>query len=145
MGLLLKHGARVNQKNKLGLTAVHLAAASGNLQALEARYNLFMSPLQFSCIYQYAIPSKRKLLLHFQVIVLSFFFFTVLRLQVLLLEEAECINSKTIMKETPLFFAAKNDHLDCAELLLSQGVNSEVLNLRLEQISLSFVSFNYII
>ncbi|KAJ0043709.1 hypothetical protein Pint_19235 [Pistacia integerrima] len=74
VGLLLKHGARVNQKNKLGLTAVHLAAASGNLQALEA-----------------------------------------------------------LMKETPLFFAAKNDHMDCAELLLRQGANSEVLNLRRER------------
>ncbi|CAK7355483.1 unnamed protein product [Dovyalis caffra] len=36
MWLLLKHGARVNQKNKLGLTAVHIAASSGNSQALQA-------------------------------------------------------------------------------------------------------------
>ncbi|PKI37719.1 hypothetical protein CRG98_041897 [Punica granatum] len=33
--LLRKSGAQVSQKNKLGLTAVHLAAAQGNLEALE--------------------------------------------------------------------------------------------------------------
>lgn len=31
----MKHGARVDQKNKLGLTAVHVAAANGNLEALK--------------------------------------------------------------------------------------------------------------
>ncbi|KAJ6364960.1 hypothetical protein OIU76_029858 [Salix suchowensis] len=36
MRLLLKHGARVNQKNRLGLTAVHIAASNGNSQALQA-------------------------------------------------------------------------------------------------------------
>ncbi|XP_022741879.1 uncharacterized protein LOC111293397 [Durio zibethinus] len=85
--LLLKHGARVNQKDKLELTAFHIAAANGNTQAL----------------------------------------------QVLLLEDPDGINYKTIMKETPLFFAVKNDHIDCAELLLRWGANSEVLNLRRER------------
>ncbi|XVE83794.1 hypothetical protein DITRI_Ditri16bG0115600 [Diplodiscus trichospermus] len=85
--LLLKHGARVNQKDKLELTAFHIAAANGNVQAL----------------------------------------------QVLLLEDPEGINYKTIMKETPLFFAVKNDHIDCAELLQRWGANSEVLNLRRER------------
>ncbi|KAL9247717.1 hypothetical protein vseg_021119 [Gypsophila vaccaria] len=33
--LLLKHGARVRQKDKWGLTAVHIAAGNGNLEALE--------------------------------------------------------------------------------------------------------------
>ncbi|CAL9248190.1 unnamed protein product, partial [Arabidopsis halleri] len=35
MSLLIAHGARVNQRNKLGLSAVHFAAANGNLSALE--------------------------------------------------------------------------------------------------------------
>ncbi|EOA25460.1 hypothetical protein CARUB_v10018798mg [Capsella rubella] len=35
MQLLIAHGARVNQKNKLGLSAIHFAAANGNLSALE--------------------------------------------------------------------------------------------------------------
>ncbi|KAF2299203.1 hypothetical protein GH714_030954 [Hevea brasiliensis] len=84
MWLLLKHGARVNQKNKLGLTAVHLAAANGNLHALK----------------------------------------------VLLLEDPDCVNSKTETKETPLFFAVKNDCKDCAEVLLRWGASTEVFNLR---------------
>ena len=50
--------------------------------------------------------------------------------QILLVENPDGINSKSEMKETPLFFAVKNDHMDCAELLLSWGANSEVLNLR---------------
>jgi ankyrin repeat protein len=50
--------------------------------------------------------------------------------QVFLLEDPEAINYKTEMKETPLFFAVKNDHMSCAELLLRWGANSEVLNLR---------------
>ncbi|KAL5582316.1 hypothetical protein UlMin_014758 [Ulmus minor] len=82
--LLLKHGARVNQKNKLGFTAFHIAAANGNLQAL----------------------------------------------QILLLEDPDGIKYKTEMKETPVFFAVNNDHMDCAELLLRWGANSEVFNLR---------------
>ncbi|KAL5739040.1 hypothetical protein ACOSP7_027966 [Xanthoceras sorbifolium] len=85
--LLLKHGARVNQRNKLGWTALHIAAASGNANAI----------------------------------------------QVLLLEDPECINAKTVTKETPLFFAVRNDHMDCAELLLSWGAFAEVLNLRRER------------
>ncbi|XP_021673165.2 uncharacterized protein LOC110659514 isoform X2 [Hevea brasiliensis] len=84
MWLLLKHGARVNQKNKLGLTAVHLAAANGNLHALKA----------------------------------------------LLLEDPDCVNSKTETKETPLFFAVKNNCKDCAEVLLRWGASTEVFNLR---------------
>lgn len=60
----------------------------------------------------------------------SFFFF--FAFQVLLLEDPDVVNYNTEMKETPLFFAVKNDHFDCAELLLRWGANSEVLNLRLE-------------
>ncbi|XP_062104895.1 uncharacterized protein LOC133816383 [Humulus lupulus] len=77
LSLLLKHGARVSQKNKLGLTAFHTAAGNGNSQAL----------------------------------------------QILLLEDLDGINYKTEMKETPLFFAVKNDHMDCAEILLRWGAN----------------------
>ncbi|ESQ34972.1 hypothetical protein EUTSA_v10009510mg, partial [Eutrema salsugineum] len=35
MQLLIAHGARASQKNKLGLSALHFAAANGNLSALE--------------------------------------------------------------------------------------------------------------
>ncbi|KAK0585035.1 hypothetical protein LWI29_022516 [Acer saccharum] len=94
--LLLKRGAQVNQRNKLGLTALHIAAASGNVQAI----------------------------------------------QVLLLEDPECINAKTVTKETPLFFAVKNDHIECAELLLSWGAIAEVLNLRFEPTHPSFSHLN---
>ncbi|TYG62680.1 hypothetical protein ES288_D07G251200v1 [Gossypium darwinii] len=85
--LLLKHGARVNQKDKLELTSFHIAAANGNTQAL----------------------------------------------QVLLLEDPDGIHYRTIMKETPLFFAVKNDHIECAELLQRWGASNEVLNLRRER------------
>ncbi|GMH15660.1 hypothetical protein Nepgr_017501 [Nepenthes gracilis] len=40
--LLLNHGARVSQKNKLGLTASHIAAANGNPQALEASHDILI-------------------------------------------------------------------------------------------------------
>ncbi|XP_004306153.1 PREDICTED: uncharacterized protein LOC101301323 [Fragaria vesca subsp. vesca] len=82
--LLLDHGARVSQKNRLGLTAFHIAAGNGNSEALE----------------------------------------------VLLLEDPVGVQYKTEMKETPLFFAVKNESKECAELLLTWGANSEVLNLR---------------
>ncbi|KAK9194804.1 hypothetical protein WN944_005511 [Citrus x changshan-huyou] len=87
VGILLKHGAIASQQNKLGLTALHIAAGSGNSQALED----------------------------------------------LIRKEPDCINLKTIMMETPLFFAVKNDHMVCAEVLLRWGANSEVLNLRRER------------
>ncbi|XP_050281658.1 uncharacterized protein LOC126722549 [Quercus robur] len=82
--LLLDNGAKVSQRNKLGLTALHIAAANGNVDAL----------------------------------------------QVFLLEDPDAINYRTEMKETPLFFAVKNDHMKCAEALLRWGASNEVLNLR---------------
>ncbi|EEF37980.1 ankyrin repeat-containing protein, putative [Ricinus communis] len=88
MWLLLKHGAQVSQKNKLGLTAVHIASGNGNTQALK----------------------------------------------ILLLEDPDSVNSKTETKETPLFFAVKNDCKDCAELLLHWGASTEVFNLRYKTI-----------
>ncbi|KAG2301459.1 hypothetical protein Bca52824_030110 [Brassica carinata] len=84
MNLLLIHGARITHKNKLGLSAVHLAAANGNLSALE----------------------------------------------ILLAAYPELVHSKTVIKETPLFFAVKNNHLECVELLLQCGASSEIHNLR---------------
>lgn len=33
--LLLDNGAKVSQRNKLGLTALHIAAANGNVDALQ--------------------------------------------------------------------------------------------------------------
>ncbi|KAL2898586.1 Ankyrin repeat and SOCS box protein 3 [Bienertia sinuspersici] len=85
--LLLKHGARVRQKDKLGLTAVHIAAANGNLEALK----------------------------------------------VLLSHDPDSVLTTSELKETPLFFAAKNDFIECAQLLLNCGATTEVLNLRRER------------
>ncbi|XP_040369777.1 uncharacterized protein LOC121051460 isoform X2 [Rosa chinensis] len=82
--LLIDHGARVSQRNRLGLTAFHIAAGNGNSEALE----------------------------------------------VLLLEDPVGVQYRTEMKETPLFFAVKNESKECTELLLTWGANSEVLNLR---------------
>ncbi|KAL9275443.1 Heterogeneous nuclear ribonucleoprotein 27C-like protein [Drosera capensis] len=82
--LLLKHNARVNQKNKLGLNSVHIAAANGNRQALE----------------------------------------------VLILRDRDSVHATSAMKETPIFHAAMNDALECAQLLLRFGASTEVINLR---------------
>ncbi|VVB04385.1 unnamed protein product [Arabis nemorensis] len=84
MNLLIAHGARITQKNKLGLSAAHFAAAIGNLSALEF----------------------------------------------LLAANPELVHAKTVIKETPLFFAVKNNHLDCVELLLQCGASTEIHNLR---------------
>ncbi|CAN8266009.1 unnamed protein product [Cochlearia groenlandica] len=84
MNVLISHGARVAQRNKLGLSAVHFAAASGNLSAVES----------------------------------------------LVAAYPELVHAKTIIKETPLFFAVKNNHLDCVELLLQCGASTEIHNLR---------------
>ncbi|XP_004304936.1 PREDICTED: uncharacterized protein LOC101300749 [Fragaria vesca subsp. vesca] len=91
LSLLLDHGARVSQRNRLGLTAFHIAAGNGNSEALE----------------------------------------------VLLLEDPVDVQYKMEMKETPLFFAVKNDSKECVELLLTWGANSEVLNLRQRAIDLA--------
>uniref|UniRef100_A0A803N3H5 Uncharacterized protein n=1 Tax=Chenopodium quinoa TaxID=63459 RepID=A0A803N3H5_CHEQI len=85
--LLLKHGARVRQKDKLGLTAVHIASANGNLEALK----------------------------------------------ILLIHDPDSIYVTSELKETPLFLAAKNDFIDCAQLLLSYGATTDVHNLRRER------------
>jgi ankyrin repeat protein len=45
--LLIEHGARVSQRNKLGLTAFHIAAGNGNSEALEVSYVFsYTSPWQ---------------------------------------------------------------------------------------------------
>ncbi|XXG54571.1 hypothetical protein AAC387_Pa03g2416 [Persea americana] len=85
--LLLRHGARVSQKNKLGLTPVHVAAGNGNFQAL----------------------------------------------QILLLCDPNCVNVASETEETPLFFAVKSNSMECVELLLSFGANTQSLNLRKER------------
>ncbi|KAK7852020.1 heterogeneous nuclear ribonucleoprotein 1 [Quercus suber] len=51
-------------------------------------------------------------------------------IDVFLLEDPDAINYRTEMKETPLFFAVKNDQMKCAEALLRWGASNEVLNLR---------------
>ncbi|GAB2287926.1 hypothetical protein Dimus_022278 [Dionaea muscipula] len=84
MLLLLKHGARVSQRNKWGLNAVHIAAGNGNRQALE----------------------------------------------VLILRDPDSVHIKSETKETPLFYAAMNDAVECAQLLLRFGASTEVFNLR---------------
>ncbi|CAL1392119.1 unnamed protein product [Linum trigynum] len=51
-------------------------------------------------------------------------------IQILVLNDPSCITTKTEMKETPLYFAVKNDHKECVELLLSCGASTSVMNLR---------------
>lgn len=114
----------MSQKNKLGLTALHIAAGSGNSQALEV-YVATINVLYFSIANSLnlsSIPTSYDILV-----------------QAFIREDSDCITSKTIMKETPLFFAVKNDHMVCAELLLRWGANSEVLNLRLETTNISHI------
>lgn len=60
--------------------------------------------------------------------------FLSMNLQILLLEDPNGVHATTETKETPLFFAVRNDFMDCAELLLQWGANSEVLNLRFENL-----------
>ncbi|XP_074286562.1 uncharacterized protein LOC141611823 isoform X2 [Silene latifolia] len=85
--LLLKHGARVRQKDKFGLTSVHVAAGTGKIDALE----------------------------------------------ILLLRDPDTVHLTSELKETPLFLAAKNDRIDCAQLLLRFGASTEIHNLRRER------------
>ncbi|GLJ48020.1 hypothetical protein SUGI_1014120 [Cryptomeria japonica] len=84
ISLLLSHGASVSARNRLGLTAVHVAANYGHLQGL----------------------------------------------QMLLIQDAEAVDMVTETKETPLFYAVKNNHFECAMLLLGYGANRQALNLR---------------
>ncbi|CAF2114249.1 unnamed protein product [Brassica napus] len=49
----------------------------------------------------------------------------ILNLQILLAAYPELVHYRTVIKETPLFFAVKNNHLDCVELLLQCGASSE--------------------
>ncbi|KAH9614067.1 hypothetical protein KSS87_002764, partial [Heliosperma pusillum] len=75
------------QKDKCGLTSVHLAAGSGKIDALE----------------------------------------------ILLIRDPDSVHLTSELKETPLFLAAKNDRIDCAQLLLRFGASTEIHNLRRER------------
>ncbi|KAH0884331.1 hypothetical protein HID58_060427 [Brassica napus] len=46
-------------------------------------------------------------------------------LLILLAAYPELVHYRTVIKETPLFFAVKNNHLDCVELRLQCGASSE--------------------
>lgn len=113
MCLLLKHGARVNQRNKLGLNPVHVAATNGNIQALQVSY-------ETSGSLHLPLTEQGNLSLH-----LTY-------LQILLHKDPGCVDAASEMKETPLFFAVKNNFIDCAQLLLCYGASSQVFNLRLK-------------
>ncbi|KAK6928204.1 Ankyrin repeat [Dillenia turbinata] len=112
--LLLKYGAQICQRNKLGLTAAHMAAANGNFGALQGMEEFFLKSTCFSC----------KQGPHIEIYPLVCF--------IPVLEDVipQLFVIMTEMKETPLFFAAKNDQMECAQLLLNFGANTEVLNLR---------------
>ncbi|PIA41501.1 hypothetical protein AQUCO_02200134v1 [Aquilegia coerulea] len=51
-------------------------------------------------------------------------------LQILLLKDPNSVDAVSKMQETPLFFAVKNNFMDCAQHLLSTGANTQILNLR---------------
>ncbi|ERN06018.1 hypothetical protein AMTR_s00142p00024640 [Amborella trichopoda] len=84
LGLLLKDGARVSVRNRLGLTPLHVAAAHGHFHAL----------------------------------------------QLLLSRDPDGVDLASETRETPLFYAVKNDYMDCAQLLLRYGANRQAFNLR---------------
>lgn len=125
--LLLDNGAKVSQRNKLGLTALHIAAANGNVDALQVWIWLLALRLIFVIHQLHYWQPKFGILLFY---IWKIFVFLTLTQQVFLLEDPDAINYRTEMKETPLFFAVKNDHMKCAEALLRWGASNEVLNLR---------------
>ncbi|KAJ7547502.1 hypothetical protein O6H91_08G088600 [Diphasiastrum complanatum] len=51
-------------------------------------------------------------------------------LQILLNRDPQSVHATAETKETPLFSAVKNNHLDCARVLLQYGANRQVMNLR---------------
>jgi ankyrin repeat protein len=51
-------------------------------------------------------------------------------MQVLLTKEPAAVNIVAATKETAIFWAVKNDHVDCARLLLQAGANRLLVNLR---------------
>lgn len=57
--------------------------------------------------------------------VFLFYFF-----KILLLCDPNCVNVASETEETPLFFAVKSNSMECVELLLSFGANTQSLNLR---------------
>ena len=57
-------------------------------------------------------------------------------LQLLLTHDSDSVHITSVLKETPLFFAAKNDFIECAQLLVSYGAATDIHNLRLESFTL---------
>ncbi|MCO5603732.1 hypothetical protein L7F22_057884 [Adiantum nelumboides] len=55
-------------------------------------------------------------------------------LQLLLAQEPNAVHIAAVTRETPLFLAVKNNHIDCVKLLLQFGSNLQALNLRQENI-----------
>ncbi|KAI5081520.1 hypothetical protein GOP47_0004703 [Adiantum capillus-veneris] len=51
-------------------------------------------------------------------------------LQLLLAQDPSAVHIAAVTRETPLFLAVKNNHIDCVKLLLQFGSNSQALNLR---------------
>ncbi|KAF5206806.1 serine/threonine-protein phosphatase 6 regulatory ankyrin repeat subunit [Thalictrum thalictroides] len=51
-------------------------------------------------------------------------------LQILLHKDPSSVDAVSKMQETPLFFAVKNDLIDCVQILLSSGANTQIFNLR---------------
>lgn len=54
----------------------------------------------------------------------------------LLTHDSDSVHITSVLKETPLFFAAKNDFIECAQLLVSYGAATDIHNLRLESFTL---------
>lgn len=80
----------------------------------------------YLCLFRYLSPFCFFIFLEIFFLPCYFCFF----FKILLLHAPECVDLASETKETPLFFAVKNGFIDCAQLLLRFGADSQALNLR---------------
>ncbi len=147
--LLLEHGAKVDQINALGLTAVHLAAVNGSARIMKALLKAGgnptrpspmtrMSPLQTAAPYGKAetvrvlldaganlkeVSREGDTLLHFATIRGN------APVVKLLLGKHLDVNAKNKRDgATPLHYAAAANSLECVELLLNAGASPNALD-----------------
>ncbi|XP_004288779.1 PREDICTED: uncharacterized protein LOC101313355 [Fragaria vesca subsp. vesca] len=135
--LLLRSKIDVNEADAQGNTAVHCILKSRLLCPQQIRTLYYFNPRILWLLLEHgALPCQRNKLgeTPFHIAAGNG---NSEALQVLLLEDPVGVLYKTEMKETPLFFAVKNESKECAKLLLTWGANSEVRNLRQRAIDLA--------
>ncbi|MHB9146964.1 MAG: ankyrin repeat domain-containing protein [Candidatus Amoebophilus sp.] len=140
--LLVQYGADINAQGEYGASPLHIAAAENQMELvklfLEQGADIYVKGEYNDLVLHWAAARGNvhitKLLLEHEAYICAKLNWDVFQRSVesvhCLVEREFAINSKDDSGDTPLHKAARNGHLEVVEILLEQGANVNVTNIK---------------